>query len=65
MGLISWPSRIFSKDSPKYMNWSGCITTLSLRRDIGVLETGMVGTRSMVFYAIVRVSSSALQSTSL
>ena len=53
------------KDFPKYMNRFGFITTLPLRRGIGVLEIGMVGTRSIIFYVVVRVSSKSLKSTSL
>ena len=65
INLMFCSSIMASKDFPKYMNRFGFITTLPLRRGIGVLEIGMVGTRSIIFYVVVRVSSKSLKSTSL
>ena len=61
MGSISCSFEIVLKDSPKYMNQFGYVTTLSLWRGTSVLEwLGMIGIWSIVFYVIMGVSSNAL-----
>ena len=62
---ISLSFRMASKDCPKYIYQFGYAIIFPLRQTTGVLEMGMIGTGSIVFCAIVRVSSSAFKSISL